>query len=85
MLAPCDTAGTLQGVIGFSLLVNRYTGVRYDEKGFTPYWESFIEHNGWFELVCVLSDDGYGCVALIPGNTEDRDLLTMCHSHARQE
>lgn len=85
VLDQSDTAGTLQSVIGFSPLVNRHTGVRFDSEGFTPYWEQFIQHDGWFELVCVLSDDGVGCVVLIPRNAQDTNLLSMCQQYAMRE
>lgn len=85
VIESADAIESIQGVLGFSLLTNRHTGVRFDSEGFTPYWEHFIEHDGWFELVCVLSDDGVGCVVLIPRNIEDQALFSMCHMHAHRE
>jgi len=85
VIESADAFDSIQGVLGFSLLTNRHTGVRFDSEGVAPYWEQFIEHDGWFELVCVLSDDGVGCVVLIPRNAQDTNLLSMCQQYAIRE
>lgn len=78
-----DTLDTLEAQLGFSVVANRFTGIRYDQPGFTPSFE-FIEDLGHcYDMVIVLSDSGYGVEILVPNKAVgDVDLLAMCRTYA---
>jgi hypothetical protein len=78
-----DTIDDLSRVLSFSALSNRFTGVNFGELGFTPSFELVEEHPTCFEMVFVLSDDGYGVIAFIPKSLDaDATLLAMCRQYA---
>lgn len=78
-----DTLNTLEAQLGFSIVVNRFTGIRYDQPGFTPSFE-FIEDLGHcYDMVIVLSDSGYAVEIMVPNKAVGViDLLTMCRKFA---
>jgi hypothetical protein len=78
-----DTLEDLESQLGFSIVANRITGIRWDQPGFTPSFE-FIEDLGFcFDMVIVLSDSGYGVEILVPNKLGgDVDLLAMCGRYA---
>ncbi len=83
VVEPGDTLNELHTQLGFSIVANRFTGIRYDQKGFTPSFE-FVERIGnCFDMVFVLSDDGFAVEVFVP-NTQgvDADLLAMCERYA---
>jgi hypothetical protein len=46
-------------------------------------WEFIIDHNGWYEAVLIISDDGAGHVVLVPELPSiDPELLDLCRRHA---
>lgn len=78
-----DLIGGLDQIVGFSVLSNRYSGLRFGESGFCPSFELVEEHLTCFEMVFVLSDDGYGVVVFIPkAANADPSLLAMCRQYA---
>jgi hypothetical protein len=74
-----DTLQVLEAQLGFSIVANRITGIRYNQPGFQPSFE-FIEDLGYcYDMVIVLSDDGYAVELLIGDKVGgDVDLLAMC-------
>lgn len=78
-----DAIEDLDQVLSFSVLSNRYSGQRYGDAGFTPGFELVEEHLTCFEMVFVLSDDGYGVMVFIPKTANvDPLLLAMCRQYA---
>lgn len=71
-----DTVADLDSALGFSIMSNRFDDSRYGEHGFSPSWDALEEYINWFELVCVLSDDGFGVVVLVEKHS-DPELLKM--------
>lgn len=65
---PGDTLSCLDAQLGFSILANRH--------------EFILEHPDWFELVYVLSQDGYGLEVFVPKNINLPELLEMCFKQA---
>ena len=78
-----DTLEKIDAQLGFPILSNRYSGARFDEPGFAPSFELVEEHAGYFEMVFVISDDGYGVEVFVPKTVGiDPDLLAMCQRYA---
>ena len=64
-----DTLADLDAVLRFSILAGRH--------------EFIVEHAGYFELVYVLGQDGWGIEVLMPKiEGINPDLLAMCIEHA---
>ena len=78
-----DGLDLLDGQLGFPILSNRFDDTRFGDAGFTPCFELLEEHPTCFEMVFVLSDDGYGIEVFIPKSIHvDADLLAMCQRYA---
>ena len=84
IVQPGDTLAAINEQIGFDILCNRWTGVRYDEPGYGQSFECLDEHPGWYEMVFIVSDDGFGIEVLIPTKTVGipADLLALCQRWA---
>ena len=78
-----DDDQSVSAELGFSILENLVDGARYGDPDFEPSWEWIMRHEGWFELVYVLSDDGFGWVVLVQDDeATDADLLAVCREYA---
>ena len=78
-----DSLEDFDRLLGFPVLSNRYSGLRFGEFGFSPSFELVEKHLTCFELVFVLSDDGYGVMVFIPKTANvDPSLLAMCRQYA---
>ncbi|MDO8713326.1 MAG: hypothetical protein Q7K13_02455 [Polynucleobacter sp.] len=83
IVEPGDTVAELDEQMGFSILANRWTGIRFDAPGYTQHFEVLEEHAGYFEMVFIISDDGYGVEVFIPKCPgTDPNLLAMCARYA---
>ena len=77
-----DTIQAIKAQVGFDIICNRCTGIRYDQAGFTPSFEFIEEFSACYEMVFVLSDDGYGVEVFIPKDDGiDPDLIAMCQQY----
>ena len=85
IVEPGDTVADLDAQIGFSILANRWTGIRFDAPGYTQHFEVLDEHAGYFEMVFILSDDGYGIEVFVPKRGVAPELLAMCERYAIPE
>ena len=83
IVEPGDTIAELDAQIGFSILANRWTGIRFDAPGYTQHFEVLDEHAGYFEMVFVTDDTGLG-VEIFIGQVAgiDPDLIAMCQQYA---
>ena len=80
---PGDSLDMLSAKIGFSLMVNRWTGIEFGHAGFTPSFEIVEEHAEYYELVFITSDSGFGIELFIPKTDGvDPALLAMCKRYA---
>ncbi len=82
IVEPGDTVAELDAQIGFSILANKWTGIRFDQPGYTQHFEVLDEHAGYFELVFLIDDSGYGIEVFIPKNIDIPELLAMCRRYA---
>lgn len=81
-----DTIEAIHAQVGWNILQNRFTGIRFDATGFTPSFEFVEEFASCFDMVFVLSDDGYGVEIIVPTEAGiDTDLLAMCRMYAFKE
>jgi hypothetical protein len=81
-----DAIEAINAQLGFDILCNRFTGIRYDQPGFTPSFEFVEEFPACYDIVFVLSDDGYGVEMFVQkANGVPPDLLAMCQRYAMQE
>ena len=83
IVEPGDNLDSINTQIGFNILANRFTGIRYDEVGYTPSFEFIEEFPSCFEIVIILDDSGYGIdIFISKGTGVDPDLLAMCQRYA---
>ena len=83
IVQPGDTLADIEAQLGRSILASPWTGIRFGQPGFTPSWEIFEEHPGWYELVFVMDDSGFGVELFIPKNRDiDPELLALCRTYA---
>jgi hypothetical protein len=81
-----DDLAIIEDELGFSPLTNAADGTHYGEAEFTPSWEAIEQHGSWYELVFVLSDDGFGAVVLVPeADDVDPELLALCREYSDQQ
>ena len=77
-----DELPALDKQLGFPILSNRFDGCMFGEEGFTPCHEVLEEHASYYEMVFVLSDDGYGVEVFIPKSPAiDPRLTAMCQHY----
>jgi hypothetical protein len=85
IVEPGDNLDSINTQIGFNILANRFTGIRWDQPGYTPSFEFIEEFSACYELVFILDDSGYGVdIFVIKGTGVDPDLLAMCTESAVQ-
>jgi hypothetical protein len=63
-----DTQREIEAALGFPILENIYDGTVFGDPDFTPCWEWMQDHGGWFELVFLFKDDGYGIIVFVPND-----------------
>jgi hypothetical protein len=85
VIEPGDTLKEIDAQLGFTILANRFTGIAYDQPGFSPSFEFVEQFPFCYDLVLVLSDDGYGVEVLVEkAEGVPSDLRIMCRVHAMQ-
>ena len=78
-----DTIESIHAQVGFSILHNRFTGIRFDATGFTPLFEFIEEFPDCYDMVFVLDDSGIGVELFVPKDEGiGTDLLAMCRMFA---
>lgn len=78
-----DTEQDIVAEVAFSPLINPLDGERFGSSRFVPHWDWFEEHQGWFELVFTVGNDGFAFVLLIrDADGVDPDLLSLCRAQA---
>ena len=61
-----DTLEALSAQLGFDMLRNRFTGIRFNATGFTPSFEFIEEFPACYDMVFVLDDTGIGVEIFVP-------------------
>ena len=80
-----DAIEAITAQLGFAILCNRFTGARYDQTGFTPSFEFVEAFPACYDMVFILSDDGYGVEVFVQiASGVSPELLAMCQRYAVQ-
>ena len=84
VVEPGDPLETIDEQLGFPVLCTRWEpDARFGTPAFAPSWEVLEEHAGFYEVVFILSDDGYGVDIFVPKRDGvDPELLAMCAAYA---
>ncbi|QXQ06836.1 hypothetical protein KX816_01855 [Sphingosinicellaceae bacterium] len=78
-----DSMAAIDAELGFPVRQNLIDGSRFGQPGFEPSWEWIQDHGGFFELVFVMTDDGFAHVVLVLDNEGvDRALLSLCRHYS---
>jgi hypothetical protein len=78
-----DSIEAISAQIGFNILHNRLTGVRYDSPSFTGSFEFIEEFPPCYDMVFILSDDGFGIEVFVSkGEGLNGELHAMCRKYA---
>jgi hypothetical protein len=78
-----DNIEAIRAIVGFNILHNRFTGIRFNATGFTPSFEFIEEFPQCWDMVFVLDDSGFGVELFVPKEEGiDADLLAMCRMYA---
>lgn len=76
-----DKLEAISNQLKFNILCNRFTGNRFDQEGFTPSFEFIEEFPSRFDMVFVLSDDGFGVELFVPKEEGiNSELIEMCQT-----
>jgi len=82
IVEPGDTLDAIDAQLGFPILCNRWTGIRFGQPGFAPSFEFVEAFPGCYDMVFILDDSGYGTEVFISSEGVNPDLLAMCHRYA---
>ena len=82
VIEPGDILEAIDAQLGFHILANRITGIRFDQPGFWPSFEFVEEFTACHDMVFIISDDGFGIEVFIPKDIDIPDLLAMCQRYA---
>ena len=78
VMEPSDSLEEINAQLGFSILCNRFSGIKFGDADFTPSFEFVEEYASCYDMVFILSDDGYGVEVFIPKSIDIPELLAMC-------
>ena len=78
VIEPSDSLEEINAQLGFSILCNRFSGIKFGDSDFTPSFEFVEEYASCYDMVFILSDDGFGVEVFIPKSIDIPELLAMC-------
>ncbi len=85
-MQPGDSMTALERELGFSVFANQVDGSEFCDPEFSPGWEWLADHGHCFEMVFVMTDDGFAHVALIENSQGvDPELLQLCTVYAIEQ
>jgi len=83
IVEPGDSLDAINAQLGFNILCNRWTGIRFDQPAYSQSFECLDEHAGYYEMVFIISDDGFVIEVFIQKAAGVPDqLLAMCKAFA---
>ena len=82
VVEPGDTLDAIDAQLGFPILANRFSGIRFGQPGFGPSFEFVEAFPGCYDMVFIIDDSGQGIEVFIPSEGVNPDLLAMCKQYA---
>ena len=83
VVQPGDAEEHILDAVAFSPLVNQLDDRRYGQKGFTPSLDWLEQHDGWFELIFTVGNDGFAFVLFVEDREGvDPELRSMCRQYS---
>lgn len=83
IVQPGDSLEALETELGFSIFQNCVDGRRFGDPAFSPSWEWLAYHGHCFEMVFIMTDDGFAHVVLIQDSPmQNRVLRALCLTYA---
>ena len=83
VVQPGDSFKALEQELGFDIFQDA-DGVNFGDPGFSGRWEWLAYHGHCFEMVFILTDDGFAHVVLIQDSPmQNRRLRLLCLTHAQ--
>src|SRR5688572_21800365 len=80
---PGDTIASLEEQGELALAGSPVDELFFPDPDFVSFCEVIEEHPGCYEMVFILSDDGFGVLIFVPDHPEiDRELLSLCRTYA---
>jgi hypothetical protein len=80
---PGDTLASLEKQGDLALASSPVDELYFPDPDFVPFCETIEEHPGCYEMVFILSDDGYGVLIFVPDQPDiDSELLALCRAYA---
>jgi hypothetical protein len=77
-----DTFDAISAQLGFDILTNRWTGLRWDHPDYTPAFEFIEEHESCFEILFIRDDSGFAIELFFPKAIDIPELTAMCQRFA---
>ena len=79
IVQPGDSLQALEAELNFSVFQNPGDGTRLVDPDFTPGWEWIEDHGHCFELIFIMTDDGFAHVVIVQNvQGVDLALLKLC-------
>jgi hypothetical protein len=83
IIEPGDRLDDIEAAFNLPIATNLVDGCRFGEPDFEPSAEFIARHPGWFELVYILTDDGFGWSLWVPdADGIDPKLLSLARTFA---
>lgn len=83
VVQPGDTEDELMEAVAFSPLVNPLDGRRFGSKGFEPCWDWLERHDGYYEMIVTVGNDGFAYILMIEDSAGiDPQLRQLCQTYA---
>lgn len=83
VVEPGDSGEDIEKESSCQIVHDLWNETRFGDPDFAPAWEALEEHASCFEMVFVLSDDGFGINIFIPKTVGiDIELLSLCTRYA---
>ena len=80
---PGDTLASLEEQGDLTFASCPVDELYFPDPDFVAFCEVIEEHPGCFEMVWILSDDGFGVLIFVPNHPDiDRELLSLCRTYA---
>ena len=82
VVQPGDSLKALEQELGLDLFTDA-DGLSFGDPGFSGRWEWLAFHGHCFEMVFIMTDDGFAHVVLIQNSPmQNRDLRALCLTFA---